>query len=225
MVKGINNDLMALSIMANEKITELAGKENSFMQMEIFMKVSGKTIRLTVMAYIYILTTLAMKVNEKMISSMALVRKIGLTVRIMKEITVKVKNMAKVCCISVMDQNIKVILNLMILMAMVSMNGRMRKNMKEIDLETKCMERGKLFGKMEEHTVENMRMIKNTATEILNELMAESIKGSGKMESNMAKERILIHKILRGLVFGKMGKELDGLKKKKIINNDLFFTK
>ena len=109
----------------------------------------------------------------------------------------------------------------MILMVMVSMNGQTRKDMKEIDLEIKCTEKGKQFGKMEEPTVENMRMIKNTDTEILNELMAESIKENGKMESNMAKEHILIHKILLEQVFGRMEKGLGGLKKKKTPNNDL----
>ena len=156
MVKDISNDLMDLSTMANEKITELADKENSFMQTAISTKVNGRMIRLMVMAFIYILTMLAMKVNEKMISNMAQERKIGQMVHTMREITARVKSMVKVYCISVTDQNIKVILNLMILMVMVSMNGRMRKDMKEIDRETKCMERGKLFGKMEEHTAENM---------------------------------------------------------------------
>ena len=51
--------------------------------------------------------------------------------------------------------------------------------------------------------------------------MAESIKENGKMESNMAKEHILIHKILLEQVFGRMEKGLGGLKKKKTPNNDL----
>lgn len=78
-----------------------------------------------------------------------------------------------------------------------------------------------LLGMMVENTLVTMLMTKNMDMVYLNGLMAENIKGIGRMENNMVKEYILDQMVAREKVNGIMEKELDGLKKIKLQMNKI----
>ena len=76
------------------------------------------------------------------------------------------------------------------------------------------MEEGYLFGRMEEDIKEIISIIKRKVMGDLNGMMGEYMKVVGKMGNKMEKESfIIIDKKDGKKESGKMGKELNGLKK------------
>jgi len=64
-------------------------------------------------------------------------------------------------------------------------------------------------------------MIRNMGKDCMNGLMAKSTMGSGMMESSMVKgNTIVVLKLHGSQVFGKTGKDLNGLKKIYDFNNN-----
>ena len=87
-----------------------------------------------------------------------------------------------------------------------------------VDYKIKKKERDYLHGLMVGNIKECIVMMKRKDTEYLIGLMEESMKENGKMESKTEMEFIQVVKVLKERDFGRMVKELDGLKKLKIID-------
>ena len=89
-----------------------------------------------------------------------------------------------------MGRSMKGISSLMIFMVMAYMSGLMVKDMRVIGIETKCMVKVKLFGKMEENMKAIINMTKNMVTESSSGTTAEDTKVTGKMANSTEKVSI-----------------------------------
>lgn len=66
-----------------------------------------------------------------------------------------------------------------------------------------------------------MKMIRNKAMENLYGLMADHIKETGSMASNMEKVSTLLVKEMKNMVNGKKARESDGLEEEKVVTSEI----
>ena len=85
-------------------LIRLVDMVNSGMLMEMFSRENGLTIKLMDMEFMFIRMELDTRESGKMICNMGRVKRYGLIIQCMKVITMKVKNMVKVCIFGKTDQ-------------------------------------------------------------------------------------------------------------------------
>ena len=78
------------------------------------------------------------------------------------------------------------------------------------------MEKALILGKMVENMKESTSMIKNMVLEFINGQMEESMKGFGNTENRQENRNIYFQMEVLCMEFGKMVRELNGLKKRNI---------
>lgn len=110
-----------------------------------------------------------------------------------------------------MVANIKENLKITILRVLAIIFGLMGVSIKVLGEIIKCMGEEYLFGQMAENMKENILMTKNKDLASLVGLMEDAIKDNGKTESKMEKGLTKIKRGFKRMVFGWMGKKLNGL--------------
>lgn len=188
MAMEFNIGLMELNITDVGKKIKLVEKENLSMLMEIFMRVSGKMIRLLALESTYIQShRLNMKDTGKMIQCTVQESKSTQTVINMKECLNKVNDVGKEHTTFQMAKFTKVNGTTEKLKALEYVNGLMEKLMKVIGLIIRKMEWVFSNGLMGVNIVDTIEMIKNMVKVHMFGQMVENISVNGKMINVMEK--------------------------------------
>lgn len=188
MAMEFNIGLMELNITDVGKKIKLVEKESLSMLMEIFMRVSGKMIRLLALESTYIQShRLNMKDTGKMIQCTVQESKSTQTVINMKECLNKVNDVGKEHTTFQMAKFTKVNGTTEKLKALEYVNGLMEKLMKVIGLIIRKMEWVFSNGLMGVNIVDTIEMIKNMVKVHMFGQMVENISVNGKMINVMEK--------------------------------------
>lgn len=151
-----------------------------------------------------------MKATGKMINNMEKVKRHGLTVLSMMEITLMARNMEREYSSGQTEQLIEEIFSITIFMGTERINGLMEESTLESGEIIRCMETVFSNGAMAGDMKVVMWMTKKRAKVTLSGLMAESILEVGSMGNSMAEEHILRLITNEKRVSGKMARELSG---------------
>jgi hypothetical protein len=138
--------VMAVFMKDTGKMIKLTETVDLFMQMEIIMKVSGRTTRPTDSENIHIQMAQNMKAFGLMINSMDRVRKNGQMALNMKETINMGKKMGSVSFYGPTCHLIKEISTIIISMVTVNTSGLMEENIQVTGYVIKCMEKDFLLG-------------------------------------------------------------------------------
>jgi len=187
------------------------GKEDLFMQMEMFMMECGLMIRLTVTEYIAISMELNMKAIGKRINSMARELKRGQMVQNMTVNIFMARNMGTEDLPGQMEALISALLRRTIFKDMVHIIGQMEGSLLEHGLIIRWKEAALFHGLMEENMKEIMWMIRKKDKEYFIGPTVENMKEVGKMESSMEEGFIHLQVVNLSKENGKKEKDFNGL--------------
>jgi len=154
--------------------------------MVIFTTGSGRTTRLTALAFTLMLMALNTKATGLKIGNMEKVKKLGLITPSMRVHTRTERSMEEVNLCGQMDHATLVSLRTTILTGMVSTRGLMAANIKDSGNATRWRVLVSSAGKTREGTRVNTSMTKKKDMEYSPGLMVESMTVSGKTVSNTA---------------------------------------
>lgn len=160
-------------------LTKLVDKVNFGMSMEMFLRASGSTTRLTDMESMFTKTVPDMKENGKTISSTVKEKRSGPTTPCTKVITTRERSMEKAFIFGRMDQAMKATGLKIELKVQEFINGRMAGRTLVNGKIITCMEKVSTPGQMAEGTKVNTRWIKNMAMAFTSGPMVESTRASG----------------------------------------------
>jgi len=207
MARDTRSGLTGPSMKAIGVMTRQMGEADSSTQMETSTKETGETTRRMELANIITLMEQSTRENGKTISNMVTVRRHGLTVPAMKEITNRERKMVMADSCGQMAPPMTASSLTTTSMARVSTPGLTIGHSMAIGLIIKCMDVAYLHGLMEELTKVNILMTKSKVSEYLYGLTAEDMRVSGSMGSSMDKESTLLAKMKRKEENGEMVKE------------------
>jgi hypothetical protein len=199
--------VMAVFMKDTGKMIKLTETVDLFMQMEIIMKVSGRTTRPTDSENILIQMAQNMKAFGLMINSMDRVRKNGQMALNMKETINMGKKMGSVSFYGPTCHLIKEISTIIISMVTENISGLTEENTQATGYATKCMEKDFSLGKMAESIKEIIMTIRSKATVYLLGQMEDNMTDNGIMESKTEWEYTTIQDLKFVTVFGKMERE------------------
>ena len=160
-------------------LTKLVDKVNFGMSMEMFLRASGSTTRLTDMESMFTKTVPDMKENGKTISSTVKEKRSGLTTPCTKVITTRERSMEKAFTFGRMDQAMKATGLKIELKVQEFINGRMAGRTLVNGKIITCMEKAFTHGPTVEDIKANMRWIKSMVMEFTSGPMVAFMRATG----------------------------------------------
>ena len=190
---------------------KLMGEEDLFMPTETYMMDIGRMIKLTALDNILIQTVLSMKANGVMTSSMVKEKKNGLTVQNTREITISAKSMASVNSTGQITRHILVTLSTTISKVTVNIAGPTEESTQEIGFAIRCTVKESLHGRIRGDTRVHITMTRNRATEYSFGLMAENTMVTGRMVNKRESEFTKMRRVKISMDSGRMANVPNGL--------------
>lgn len=215
---------MELHIQVTGRIIKHKAKENLFIQMEIYMKVNGLTIKLMASVSINMLMGQNIQDFGKMIYSTVQELKLGLMVLVIMEIMTQAESKDWGHINGAMVPSLVetgVIIKSMDLDIILGLTAEATKDLGKIII---CMNLEYINGKMENNMQGSIKTTRNKVMEFIPGKIVENTLDSGKMINNM----VWVYMYRRGKIkekqdFGKTEKELNGLMKSRL-NKQINFS-
>mmetsp|Transcript_41115 Transcript_41115/g.55862 ORF Transcript_41115/g.55862 Transcript_41115/m.55862 type:complete len:281 (-) Transcript_41115:48-890(-) len=196
MAVEFRSGLMDLFMKVTGKTIRQTEEVASFTPMVMYTLVSGKTTKLTAMVATTIQTVLVMKDTGLRISSTVRVLKNGLMVHATKVITKTVRNTEEASSCGLTDPLMMVISLTITFTERDCTLGPMVEDMTDNGTITRCTDMVYLSGLMAESTKEITTMIKRKVMVSLNGLMVAAMMASGKTANNMVKASTPTKKVI-----------------------------